>query len=372
MVTPAAAYACSRSAIRSFRAEQRGPVDELQRHRRGRVALLRWPGRGPAPRGRRRRSPSGWRAGCRSSAPGCPCRRRTARRTQRTSSAHAATSSPTTTGTRRAPRRSRPSPCPALARPAAIGASCSPACSGAKKIGQPAVGDLAGQLQVLRADRGQVDRDVLAERVEDQLAAPCPGRPAAAACSARRRSSTVSRAQRHPDDLDVLPGAAQRLVEPHAVPALGDLRAGHAQAEPEPAAGERVEGGRGHRGHRRGAGRDLHDRAADVDPLGLRGDPGQQRGASPSRTPRPPRPPRSRAGRPPGPARGVGRVVAGPSVPEIESEPHDVRVASAPGDRRQRPGVRAGPAQVRCCRAHAAATARPQRAGRSPGSASAR
>ena len=39
MVTPASAYACIRSAIRSDRAEQRGAVDELERHR-GRRALL--------------------------------------------------------------------------------------------------------------------------------------------------------------------------------------------------------------------------------------------------------------------------------------------------------------------------------------------
>ena len=64
-------------------------------------------------------------------------------------------------------------------------------------------------------------------------------------------------------------------VEAHAVPALGDLRAGDAEPEAEAAAGERVDRCRGHRSHRRRAAGDLEDRGADVDALGLGRDPGE-------------------------------------------------------------------------------------------------
>ena len=68
---------------------------------------------------------------------------------------------------------------------------------------------------------------------------------------------------------------ASGLREPHAVPALGDLRAGDAEAEPEPAVGQRVQRRGRHRRHRGRPGRDLQHRAADVDRVRVRGDPGQ-------------------------------------------------------------------------------------------------
>ena len=66
-----------------------------------------------------------------------------------------------------------------------------------KKIGQPAVGDLAGQLEVLRPDRGQVDRHAARGPGGRSASAPCPGRPGSGSvkCSpsyahrARRRSA---------------------------------------------------------------------------------------------------------------------------------------------------------------------------------------
>lgn len=139
---------------------------------------------------------------------------------------------------------------------------------------QGAVGDLAGLLQVLRPDGGDVERDVLALRVHGEL-----DRLAGAAGQRQRPVlALVAEAlagHRLADDLHVLPGAGERLVELDAVPALGDLGAGDAEAEPEAALGEGVEGGGRHGGHRGLAGRDLHDRGADVDALGLGGDPGE-------------------------------------------------------------------------------------------------
>ena len=77
------------------------------------------------------------------------------------------------------------------------------------------------------------------------------------------------------DDLDVLAGAAPRLRVGHAVPALGDLRARRAEAEHETAAGEHVDRRAGHRGGGGRARRHLHDRRAELDRLGLRGEPGE-------------------------------------------------------------------------------------------------
>jgi hypothetical protein len=148
---------------------------------------------------------------------------------------------------------------------------------GGREDEQRAVGDLAGLLQVLRADRRDVERDVLALRVHGQL----EGLARAAGQRERPVLAVVRQAlagHRLADDLDVLTRACQRLVELDAVPALGDLRARDAEAEAEAAAGERVEGRGGHRGHRGLAGRDLEDGRADVDALGLRGDPGEHGG----------------------------------------------------------------------------------------------
>ena len=165
---------------------------------------------------------------------------------------------------------------PTFARPAARCSSSSRGVLRSEEHRQPAVGELAGELEVLRADRGDVDRDVVAHRVQHQVQR---------FARAVRQRQRVGRAlvadplarERQFDDVDVLAGAGHRLGEPDAVPAFGDLGAGKSETEAEPAAGEHVEGRRGHRGHRRGAGRDLQNSAADVDVLGLRGDPGEHR-----------------------------------------------------------------------------------------------
>ena len=140
---------------------------------------------------------------------------------------------------------------------------------------QPAVGQLAGELDVLRADGGQVGADVLADRGQGQLerlAGPVRQRqPVVGAVEARRsagraRLSTTSRYSR------VRASGLSKRTPCQPSETCGP---GHAEPEPEPAAGQHVEARGGHRRHGRGAGRDLHHRRPDVDGAGLRGQPGQ-------------------------------------------------------------------------------------------------
>ena len=148
---------------------------------------------------------------------------------------------------------------------------------------QPAVGDLPGQLEVLRADGREVEREVVACRVDGQLE-----RLAGAVGQRQREELAVVghglAGERRADDGDVLPRPRERLVETHAVPALRHLRARDAEAEAEAAGTEQVEGGRGHRRHGRGPRRDLEDGGAQVDPLGAGGEETQHgRGVRPVR-----------------------------------------------------------------------------------------
>jgi len=140
----------------------------------------------------------------------------------------------------------------------------------------PAVGDLGGQGHVLGPDRRQVDRQIGAAVQDGAQRLAQPRRVAAAvrdlvilAAELERLLAPENRAH----DRDVLARLAERLAKGLTVPALDYLRAGHAEPEPEPAAGERIQR---HRGHRRGRGRapgHLHDRGADVHSLGAGGDP---------------------------------------------------------------------------------------------------
>ena len=77
--TPASRKAASRSRTTLARAAQRHQVDELVGQRRGGLLLLARPGRGPGPPWRRPRSRSAAPGGCRSSACASPCRRCRAR-----------------------------------------------------------------------------------------------------------------------------------------------------------------------------------------------------------------------------------------------------------------------------------------------------
>ena len=197
---------------------------------------------------------------------------------------------------------------------------------GAVEDGQPAVGDLAGELEVARPDRGEVDRQPLADRVH--------GQPQRLARAVRQRQGPVLplvrerlAAQRLGDDVDVLAGAPERVGEPDPVPALAHLRTRDAQPEAEAATRERVERRGGHGGGGGGAGRDLHHRGAQADPLGQRTDPrqhGRRVGAVGLRRPDD------------GVAEPVGLlgegdvvgVVAGAPVSEVQPEFHGQRLAA--------------------------------------------
>ena len=144
----------------------------------------------------------------------------------------------------------------------------------------PAVGDLGGQGDVLRPHGREVDGNV-GPAVEDRLerlAEPRRVRPrvrdlVVLAAVLERLLTPEDRA----DDLDVLPGALERLAEGLAVPALDDLGPRDAQPEAEPPAGERVQGHRRRRGRRRRASRHLHDPGPDVDPRRPGSDEGGRR-----------------------------------------------------------------------------------------------
>ena len=156
-----------------------------------------------------------------------------------------------------------------LARPADV--------LGGEEDRQPAVRDLAGELRVLRPDRGDVDRDPLLDRRDrelQRLAGPVGQRQLVGLAGV---GEPLAR-ERLPQDLHVLARALELLAEALPVPALGHLRARRADAEQHAPARELVERGRGHGGHRRRAPRHLEDRRADPDALGLRGQPGEHGG----------------------------------------------------------------------------------------------
>ena len=147
--------------------------------------------------------------------------------------------------------------------------------------GQPAVADLGSKRHVLRALGAQHDRDIGSQRVGDRLE-----RLAEAGSALARQRQRVMRAVAgdrllaRPNlahDVDVLPGAGQRLGERLAVPALNDLRPGHAEPQDVPATGEVIERQRGHRARRRGPRGQLNHRRAQSHLAGRRPPPGQRR-----------------------------------------------------------------------------------------------
>ena len=130
---------------------------------------------------------------------------------------------------------------------------------------QPPVGDLGGELDVLRPDGRDVDRDVGAGTADDLQRLAEPGRARSRVRDVVVLAVVLERflaAQDRAHDLDVLARLRQRLAVRLAVPALDDLRARQPQPEQEPAAAHQVERRRRHRGHRRRARRHLHDRRA--------------------------------------------------------------------------------------------------------------
>ena len=143
-----------------------------------------------------------------------------------------------------------------LALPAASGVpQVRSAFSGKKKMGCQPSASSAARATFFGAERGDHDRDALADGVIDQLER-LPETGALIAWQGERVvPALVVKALAppdHPADLDQLPGTAHRGVVGHAVPALDHLRAAGAEAQREPAAGDEVEPGRGHRGQRGG------------------------------------------------------------------------------------------------------------------------
>ena len=88
---------------------------------------------------------------------------------------------------------------------------------------EPAIGNLAGELEVLGADRCEVEGNVLAHGMHGE------GEGLAGAVRQREGEEFAVEGDAlagecHPDDRDILAGALKRLGEANTVPALGDLR----------------------------------------------------------------------------------------------------------------------------------------------------
>ena len=130
--------AASRSRDPLRRADQRRLVDELERHGRGGLPVLAGEVEVLDLARRPPRSPSGTRAGCRSSARASPCRRCRARRSRaagRPPPRRRRRARPARSARRRSrPSGRRPGPGRRRRRPARRVASRSPACSGLKKM----------------------------------------------------------------------------------------------------------------------------------------------------------------------------------------------------------------------------------------------
>ena len=188
--------------------------------------------------------------------------------------------------------------------PARAAASCSPECSGDRKMREPAVGDLAREPEVARADGSEVDGRSGAGRADRE-----PQRLAGAVGQRQRvvlpGIPHLLAPQRHPHDLDVLAGAAERGARTRT-PCQPSLTCGPETPRPRwnRPAGEGVERRGGHRRHRRGARRDLHDPGAEPDRRSSAPPARRARSGRRTRRPRRPRPARSRGARPRGRARG--------------------------------------------------------------------
>ena len=148
---------------------------------------------------------------------------------------------------------------------------------GGEEGGQPAVGDLAGELCVLGPDRRDVDRDPLLHRRDrelQRLARPVGEREGVQLAV---ELELLAR-QRLAHDGDVLARALELPGERLAVPALRHLRPGGPDAQQHPPAGDVVESRRGHGRHRGSPAGDLEDRRAELDPLGVGRQPRQHGG----------------------------------------------------------------------------------------------
>ena len=146
---------------------------------------------------------------------------------------------------------------------------------------QPSVGQLGGDLRIERTTGRDPDLDVrirMHDRLQ-RLALTERTRPAIRQLDLLAVVGDRLFAREHfAHDGDVVAHALGRLAPRHAVPTLDDLRAGQAETDDDAiATGQRVDGHRVHRGGRRGARRDLHDRGAELDPLRQRREIRQRR-----------------------------------------------------------------------------------------------
>src|SRR5207302_1750399 len=102
------------------------------------------------------------------------------------------------------------------------------------------VGDLGGELDVLGAERGDVDGDIVAYRVVDELQGL--SEPGSLILGERQRVRLALVDEKlapphQPTDVDDLSGSGERPVERHTMPALDDLRPRRPEPEHETASG---------------------------------------------------------------------------------------------------------------------------------------
>ena len=130
---------------------------------------------------------------------------------------------------------------------------------GREEDGEPAVGDLRRQGHILRSLRPHDDGDLRSQWVHDGLEGL--SQSGAAGVGERVVGTVVGHrplAGHHlADDVHVLAGPGQRLLERLAVPALDHLWSRHPEPEHESASGQMVERDGGHAHGRRGPGRQL-------------------------------------------------------------------------------------------------------------------
>ena len=147
--------------------------------------------------------------------------------------------------------------------------------------GQPAVGDLGGELDRRFVAGRQVDRDVRVH-VQDGFQRLADSHGAGPGVGQRDLAAVVRHGRLAGEDLahdrDIVADAPIGLAPRLAVPTLDDLRARNTQANDEAAAaGHRVDGRRRHRRVRRCARGQLHDPGAELDAAGVRRQEGERR-----------------------------------------------------------------------------------------------
>ena len=144
---------------------------------------------------------------------------------------------------------------------------------GRKRRPQPAVGGGAGIFERLRRQGREEYGDGGGRKVEAKRLAGAAG-PRQDVMATRIAQPFA--AERHAHDVHGLAQAGQGRAVGRAVQPLDDLGAAGAEPQDEAPARKFMKRQRRHRGHRRRAGADLHDAAAQRDALGARGEKGER------------------------------------------------------------------------------------------------